>query len=145
MVNYERWARPNLICPCPPAADGPHGGDKTSSSEQMARNDDGDKLQALEALQCDKKWLSYGPARPGGFFAATARSWLSGQTRPCRCLCFLLVLLLQRSGTGLLASCCAIATASLDLLPAARLRRLHSALGPSTRACRACCLSSSCR
>lgn len=87
VVNYERWARPNLICPCLPAADGPHGGDKTSSSEQMARNDDGDKLQALEALQCDKKWLSYGPARPGGFFAATARSWLAGQTRPCRSAC----------------------------------------------------------
>lgn len=54
------------------------------------------------------------------------------------CLCFLLILilllLLQRSGTGLLASCCcAIATASLDLLPPARRPSLHSALGPSTR------------
>jgi hypothetical protein len=67
MVNYEMGARPNLICPATPAADGPRGGRRQSSSEQMARTDAGDKLQALEALQCDKKWLSRGPARAGGF------------------------------------------------------------------------------
>ena len=68
MVNYEMGEKPNLICPATPAADGPRGGRRqSSSSEQMARTDNGDKLQALEALQCDKKWLSRGPARAGGF------------------------------------------------------------------------------
>jgi hypothetical protein len=68
MVNYEMGARPNLICPATPAADGPRGGRRqSSSSEQMVRTDNSDKLQALEALQCDKKWLSRGPAQAGGF------------------------------------------------------------------------------
>jgi hypothetical protein len=58
--------------PCTPAADGP-----LSSSGQMARNDEGNKLQALEALQCDRKWLP----RP-----CTSR-WLftDAGTRSCRC------------------------------------------------------------
>jgi hypothetical protein len=71
-----------------------------SSSEQMARNDEGDKLQALEALQCDSKWLSRGHARAGGFSLMLGRAHAAA---------------LRRSGTGLLASSCEIATTSLDL------------------------------